>query len=107
MCIRAIDYCPPVGITFGDYLRAIVTADHDLNPDDVYGYRLAFIESFRAVGESTPEGMRSMSIEGLLWPTGGMRPQRKRSVWLNPRERYAALFTGEKQHIEYPRNRWR
>jgi hypothetical protein len=34
MSIRAIDYCPPVGITLGDYLRAIVTADHDLNPDD-------------------------------------------------------------------------
>ncbi|HMF27472.1 MAG TPA: hypothetical protein VKE42_01800, partial [Candidatus Cybelea sp.] len=30
MCIRAIDYCPPVGITFGAYLRAIVTADHDM-----------------------------------------------------------------------------
>ncbi len=27
MCIRAIDYCAPVGITFGDYLRAVITAD--------------------------------------------------------------------------------
>jgi hypothetical protein len=32
MCIRALDYCPPVGITFGDYLRAIVTADLNFNP---------------------------------------------------------------------------
>jgi len=69
MCIRAIDYCPPVGITFGDYLRAIVTADSDLNPDDPYGYRLAFVESFRQWGIS-PKGMRSMSVESLLWPTG-------------------------------------
>src|SRR6185437_7273650 len=33
MCIRALDYCPPVDLTFGDYLRAIITADHDLVPD--------------------------------------------------------------------------
>ena len=69
MCIRAIDYCPPVGITFGDYLRAVVTGDHDLNPDDVLGYRLAFVESFRQWGIH-PEGMRSMSVESLLWPSG-------------------------------------
>jgi len=31
MCIRALDYCPPVDITFGEYLRGIVTADQDLN----------------------------------------------------------------------------
>ena len=67
MCIRAIDYCAPVGITFGDYLRAIVTADSDLNPDDPYAYRLAFVESFRQWGIH-PEGMQSMSVESLLWP---------------------------------------
>jgi hypothetical protein len=67
MCIRAIDYCAPVGITFGDYLRAIITADSDLNPDDPYGYRLAFVESFRQWGIH-PQGMQSMSIESLLWP---------------------------------------
>jgi hypothetical protein len=69
MCIRAIDYCPPVGITFGDYLRGIITADHDINPEDEFGYRLAFIESFRQWG-IYPRGMRTMSAEGLMWPTG-------------------------------------
>jgi hypothetical protein len=69
MCIRAIDYCPPVDITFGDYLRGIITADYDLNPDDEFGYRLAFVESFRQWGIH-PRGMRSMSIESLMWPTG-------------------------------------
>jgi hypothetical protein len=69
MCIRAIDYCPPVGITFGDYLRAIITADADFSPDDAYGYRLAFMESFRQWG-IYPRGMRTMSLQDLQWPTG-------------------------------------
>jgi len=34
MCIRALDYCPPVDITFGDFLRAIITADTDLVVED-------------------------------------------------------------------------
>ena len=58
-----IDYCPPVDLTFGEYLRAIITADVDLNPDDEFGYRVAFVESFREWG-IYPRGMRSMSIEG-------------------------------------------
>jgi hypothetical protein len=68
MCIRAIDYCPPVGITFGAYLRAIVTADHDINPIDQQNWRLAFIESFREWGIA-PRGARSMAEDSLLWPT--------------------------------------
>lgn len=68
MCIRGIDYCPPVGITFGDYLRAVVTADADLNPEDPYGFRLALVDSFRQWGIH-PAGMTSMSIEALQWPT--------------------------------------
>ncbi len=69
MCIRAIDYCPPVGITFGDYLRAIVTADYDMNLEDSDNFRLAFVENFRRWGIS-PHGMLSMSVESLLWPSG-------------------------------------
>ena len=88
MCIRAIDYCPPVGITFGDYLRAIVTADVDFNPDDG-GYRLAFVESFRQWGIH-PEGMRSMSVEALLWPTGE-EAEEEASVRLD-REEMRSLF---------------
>src|SRR5207244_1651459 len=38
ICIRALDYCPPVDITFGDYLRALITADVDLVPEDDHHY---------------------------------------------------------------------
>ena len=39
MCIRAFEYLPPVDITFGDYLRALVTADFELSPEDENGER--------------------------------------------------------------------
>ncbi len=69
ICIRAIDYCPPVGITFGDYLRAVITADRDLYPVDPQGFRLAFVDTFRAWG-IYPENMKSLSADALVWPTG-------------------------------------
>ena len=47
MCIRALDYLPPVDVTFGEYLRALITADFDLVADDRYNYRVAFIDAFR------------------------------------------------------------
>ena len=67
MCIRALDYAPPVDITFGDYLRALVTADRDFAPDDDLGYRLAFVEGFRRRA-LYPRSLRSLSVESLLWP---------------------------------------
>ena len=32
ICIRAIDYCPPIDLELGEYLRALITADYDLFP---------------------------------------------------------------------------
>lgn len=66
MCIRALDYCPPTDITFGEYLRAIITADFDLVPDDPFNYRIAFIEAFRRRG-IYPRDIRSLSTESLVW----------------------------------------
>lgn len=66
MCIRALDYCPPVDVDFGDYLRALISADADLVQDDPYGYRLALIEAFRLRG-IYPHDVRSLSSESLLW----------------------------------------
>ncbi len=66
MCIRALDYCPPVDPTFGDYLRALLTADYDLVRDDDLGYRVAFIEAFRRYG-IYPLDVRSLAVDSLLW----------------------------------------
>ena len=98
MSIRAIDYCPPVGITFGDYLRAVITADYDLNLDDFAGYRLAFVESFRQWGIH-PAGMRSMSVESLLWPDR-LAAEEAVGVKTDPAE-LQSLFV-EEQAINYP-----
>src|SRR5262249_51328842 len=50
VCIRALDYCPPVDLTFGEYLRALITADAALVRNDKYGYRTAFVGAFRDRG---------------------------------------------------------
>jgi hypothetical protein len=71
MCIRALDYCPPFDITFGDYLRALVTADFDMVPTDDRRYRIAVIESFRRWG-ILPQGLRVLSEEQLRWPFASM-----------------------------------
>ncbi|WZO99814.1 hypothetical protein EP7_001427 [Isosphaeraceae bacterium EP7] len=70
MCIRALDYCPPVDLTFGEYLRALITADIDLMPEDQHAYRVAFIEAFRRRG-IYPEGLRILSEDSLRWARPG------------------------------------
>ncbi|MEZ2332081.1 S8 family serine peptidase [Mesorhizobium sp. RCC_202] len=72
MCIRALDYCPAVDITFGEYLRALITADRDAYPEDALHYRLAFIEAFRTL-KLLPRDVRTISEETLAWggPTDG------------------------------------
>ncbi|MEO8076415.1 MAG: hypothetical protein ABI818_08825 [Acidobacteriota bacterium] len=70
ICIRALDYSPPNDITFGDYLRALITADRDIAPEDETGYRVALIEACRARG-IFPDRVNTLSIESLAW----QRPQ--------------------------------
>ncbi len=66
MCIRALDYIPPVDITFGEYLRGIITADADLVSDDKYNYRVAFVEAFRRRG-IYPRDLDTLSVDTLRW----------------------------------------
>jgi hypothetical protein len=66
ICIRAIDYCPPVDIQFGSYLRALITADIDAVPDDSLGYRDAFIKAFRR-RDIEIKNVRDLSEDSLQW----------------------------------------
>ncbi|ASJ70880.1 peptidase M4 [Granulosicoccus antarcticus] len=66
ICIRAIDYCPPVDVRFGDYLRALITADFDVVPDDNLGYREAIIKAFGQRG-IFGEGTSAMTEDELVW----------------------------------------
>lgn len=66
ICVRALDYCPPVDIRFGDFLRAVITADFDLVSDDPYGYRAAIIDAFRLRG-IRPTNVISYAEESLRW----------------------------------------
>ena len=67
ICLRALDYCPPVDITFGEYLRALMTSDLDHVPDDRLAYRTAILAAFRK-RNLLPENLRTkVSIESLVW----------------------------------------
>lgn len=72
ICIRALDYCPPMDLTFGEYVRALITADYDLVPDDDLGYRVAFTQAFRRRG-IYPQLVRSLSTESVRWESPELR----------------------------------
>lgn len=73
MCVRGLDYLPPATTTFGDYLRAIITADIDLVPDDPWNYRIALAESFRK-REIPVERCMSYAPSSLAWEALDAQP---------------------------------
>ena len=79
ICIRALDYCPPVDLTFPDYLRGLITADVDLVNDDDWHYRVAIIEAFRRRG-IYPRELRTVSEKSLCWPNGDDLDDRARAA---------------------------
>jgi hypothetical protein len=66
MSIRALDYCPPVHIEFGDFLSALVTADFELQRNDIsFEFRRYLLASFQAYGiKPTSKGN---SAQAGLW----------------------------------------
>lgn len=66
MAVRAVDYCPPVDVELGEFLRAVITADRDLVPDDRLAYREAWIDAFGKRG-IFPRDVAFLSEDSLLW----------------------------------------
>ncbi len=74
MCVRALDYLPPVDVTFFDFLRALITADFEIVPDDRRDYRVAFVEAFSRRGirpgehDEHSDAAAALSVDTLRWP---------------------------------------
>jgi len=66
MAIRAIDYCPPTDLDFGQFLAGLLTADRELVPDDSrFGYRALIRKAFASYGIVSPP--KETDGEGC-WP---------------------------------------
>jgi hypothetical protein len=72
MAIRAMDYCPPTDLLFGDYLSAMLTADYEINRDDSrHGYRQALREGFACFGFA-PASHSGEGAEPGVWGDPGV-----------------------------------
>jgi len=71
MAIRALDYCMPVHMEFRDFVSALLTADHEIRPDDSkYNFRAHLRKSFRDYGVE-PSAKGEASEPGLWHPPYG------------------------------------
>jgi hypothetical protein len=66
MCVRALDYLPPVDVTFGDFLRAVLTSETDFDPSDTEGTCNAWMQAFRR-RNLLPIDASYFSVDGLCW----------------------------------------
>jgi subtilisin family serine protease len=106
MCIRALDYVPPVDVTFFEYLRALITADFDLVTDDRHNYRVAFVEAFRRrgiypvnLGAPTTDTPRTLSVDTLRWQ-GLDHSTFPREVRAKISQQYGAVIEGLKSYAD-------
>ncbi len=73
MAIRAIDYTPPIHLTFGDFLSAVLTADTEVRDVDTrFHLRDALREWFAAYGIAP-----SSTAPGGLWSRSGLQLARE------------------------------
>jgi hypothetical protein len=75
--IRALDYAPPVHITFNDYLSALLTADQEMRPgsDDRYRLRENVRNSFASYFIGLPKGTDAQG----MWQTPGQNLRYERT----------------------------
>jgi hypothetical protein len=67
-CVRALDYLPPVDVTFGDFLRAVVTSETDFDPADQDGIVDAWMQAFRR-RKILPDDAAFFSQQALCYPS--------------------------------------
>ena len=66
MCVRAIDYLPPVEFEFPDFLAALMVSDAEIVPDDKHGYRDAVRGAFARWGiQEADDHIADLSQSGL------------------------------------------
>lgn len=99
MCVRGFDYLPPVAPTFGEYLRAIITADTDLVPEDPFKYRVAFAEAFRKRAIPIP-GAISYAPEALCWDRPSYGPEGEADELAKADRTRAGLFADALSHLK-------
>ena len=94
MCIRALDYCPVVDITFSDFLSSLLTADFELIPDDSkYKYRDVIRSQFKAWGiepsSGTPHQVHTGAVPEIgIWEKAFLKePLTYEQVHREPLER--------------------
>jgi hypothetical protein len=86
MAIRALDYSMPVHMDFRDYLSALLTADHEIRPDDSkYEFRRHLRESFKAYG--IEPSSRGVDGEPGVW----LPPKEDLTYW--PRGKFTFDYT--------------
>src|SRR5262249_32781046 len=100
MCIRALDYIPPVDITFGEYLRGIITADSDLVEDDRFNYRVAFVEAFRRRGNYSLD-VATLSVDTLRWEGVKFTPDASFGPVVSELKQYAdrCFYIGDREKL--------
>ena len=102
MCLRALDYLPPVQVTFGDFLRAVITADY-ASTRLTRHYRVALIQAFRSYGIAHTMSARVRPYPPLArrrtrnhtgrWESFVSKLSRKHANWNLPRDRAASSGT--------------
>ena len=86
MCIRAVDFLPPVDVTFFEYLRALITADMEVVSEDRLNFRVAFVEAFRGRGiypldlqtSASADTPRTLSVDTLRWQGVGEKLSKRK-----------------------------
>jgi hypothetical protein len=66
VCIRAIDYCPPADMELGEYLRALLTADSEMEKSDKWGFRESLMRSFRR-RSIFPDHVQFLTEDAMVW----------------------------------------